>query len=220
MKTIQETIINMLLERNYIDSAGQIKAIDDWHYEMSGELKLWLKHEREMAVMFDAALENEGYNIRTTVKLVPKDDKWFCIDLSEHENLPYYMLVVFDTHYNDYDKDITVSRTKDNFYRIIIDRILSLEQSNGARVERIRELLEDDRAEDVFSTNYMIDEIRPNQLLHEGYVAIEDPFFLEDEIPYIDVPDFDEEEDPQEAREEFMDELYDEGKKLYHLIMV
>ena len=217
MKTIQETIINLLLEQNYIDSAEQIKAVDDWHYEMLGELRLWLKHEREMAAMFDAALEKEGYNIRTTVKLAPKDDNWFCIDLSEHENPPYFMLVSFDTHYDDYDKDIMVSRTKDDFYRIIIDRILSLEQSAEARVGRIRELLEEDQVEDIFSTNYTIEELRPLQLLHDGYVAIEDPFALEEDVPYIDLPDFDEEDDPQEAHDEFMENLEAEGKNLYCL---
>ena len=217
MRTIQETIINRMLEQNYIDSAEQMKTVDDWHYEMFGDIKLWLKHEREMAAMFDAALENEGYNIRTTVKLTPKDDNWFCIDLSEHENPPYYMLVAFDTHYNDYDKDLLISRTKDDFYRLIIDRILSFNQSADARLELIRELIEEDQVEDIFSANYMIEELRPQQLLHDGYVAIEDPFALEEEVPYIDVPDFDEEEDPDEARDEFMEELSAEGQNLYYL---
>ena len=218
MKTIPETILNLLLEQNYIDSSEQFKAIDDWHYEMFGDLKLWLKHERQMATMFDEALEKEGYNIRTTVKLAPKDDDWFCIDLSEHEFPPYYLQVTYNSHYESFDEDILVTRDKKDFYLPIIQEFLTTITDLNVLLEMIRQLIEHDYVETgVLSSDYDIIEIHPKHLLHDGFIAAELPFYG-DEVQYIDLPDLDDADDPDEVREEFLEELlYNEGKYLFYL---
>jgi hypothetical protein len=218
MKTIPETILNLLLEQNYIESAEQFKIIDDWHYEMFGDLKLWLKHEHQMATMFDEALEKEGYNIRTTVKLAPKDDDWFCIDLSEHEFPPYYLQVTYNRHYESFDEDILVTRDKKDFYLPIIQELLTTITDLNVLLEMIRQLIEDDYVETgVLSSDYDIIEIHPKHLLHDGFIAAELPFYG-DEVQYIDLPDLEDADDPEEVREEFLEELiYNEGKYLFYL---
>ena len=213
MKTIPQTIMDLLIKQEYIDSAEQFKVIDDWHYEMFGDLKLWLRHERHMADLFDGALEEEGYNLHTTVRLTPKDDEWFCIDLSKHENPPYYLLLTYDRHYDSYDKDILVTRDKKEAYLPVVNTILSLDTDSW--LDWMHALLEDEFVEDLCNNDYSILEIHPMHLLHNGYIVTE--YLSFEEVQYIDLPDFDEAEDPEEAREEFFQDLYDEDKYLFYL---
>jgi hypothetical protein len=65
-----------------------------------------------------------------------------------------------------------------------------------------------------------VQEFRPRLLLRDGDIVAEnivDVFTYDRLIEYIDLPDFDEEEDPQEAHDEFMENLEAEGKNLYCL---
>ena len=63
-------------------------------------------------------------------------------------------------------------------------------------------------------------EFRPRLLLRDGNIVAEnlyDVFKYHEPIEYVELPDFDEEEDPQEAHDEFMEKLYLEGKSVYCL---
>ena len=56
MKTIQKVIVESMVERGFIDSSRQMKAIDEWHYKVKGEMRLWNKKEGFLADIFNNAL--------------------------------------------------------------------------------------------------------------------------------------------------------------------
>ena len=81
-QSIHETIILCLVDNNLVDTA-EVHAIDDWHYQIAGEMRLWHKKENFLADKFNPALEKAGWNIMSVeVKLKPIDDESFIIDIT------------------------------------------------------------------------------------------------------------------------------------------
>lgn len=209
--TIQETIINLMLEQDYIDSAEQMKAIDDWHYLVQGEMRLWLKKEDFLAAKFNEALETAGYNIAVSVQLNAKDDDSFIIDLSQHESKPYYGLVLYNTHYNSYDSNVQISRNSEAFYAQVIQGILDETSDLEERMDRIRDLLEFNSAT-VFDIDYTIVTLRPEHLLKDHTIMATEGFLKSDDMQIINRDDY-----TDDDWEIAVDNFYDEGLNLFYL---
>lgn len=181
MKTIQKVIVGSMVERGFIDSARQMKAIDEWHYKVKGEMRLWNKKEGFLAVIFNNALAKAGYTIAVNVKFVPKDEESFIIDLSDRTVEPYYLLICYNGHYHSVDDPVLFSHTIDDFYLSLIGQIFQNTSDTEIRIDEIRSMMESncyDSGED----RYVILSVRPGNGITEGmYLVInEEEMFEED----------------------------------------
>lgn len=143
MKTVQKVIVGSMLDRGFIDSARQMKAIDEWHYQVKGEMRLWNKKEEFLADIFNSALEKAGYNVAVNVTFVPKDEESFLIDLSDRTAKPYYLLICYDGHYHCINDPVQYSRIVDDLYLSMIEYIFRETPDTESRIEAIRAMMED-----------------------------------------------------------------------------
>lgn len=195
MKTVQKVIIGSMLERGFIDSARQMKAIDEWHYQVKGEMRLWNKKEGFLADIFNNALKKAGYTVAVNVKFVPKDEESFIIDLSDRTVEPYYLLICYDGHYHSVDDPVLFSHSIDDLYLSLIGLIFHKTSDTENRINEIRSIMESnyyDSGED----RYVILSVRPENGITEGMCLVideeevfeEDPTLrFEDKKRYSDV---------------------------------
>ncbi len=181
MKTIQKVIVGSMVERGFIDSARQMKAIDEWHYKVKGEMRLWNKKEGFLADIFNNALAKAGYTIVANVKFVPKDEESFIIDLSDRTVEPYYLLICYNGHYHSVDDPVLFSHTIDDFYLLLIGQIFQNTSDTESRIDEIRSMMESncyDSGED----RYVILPVRPENGITEGMCLVfdEEEMFEED----------------------------------------
>jgi hypothetical protein len=182
-------------------------------------MRLWEKKENLLSPKINEALRQAGWNVTVTVQLVVNGDASFIIDITKHSLGTYYALVQYDSHMEAFERDVLISRNPDELYLTIIRRIFQNEDDADARIEAIQSLLESGHCE-ACDDDYIL-EFRPQLLLQSGDILADNnlygAFAFRETIEYIDLPDFDEEEDPQEAHDEFMENLEAEGKNLYCL---
>lgn len=177
MKTIQKVIVESMVERGFIDSARQMKAIDEWHYKVKGEMRLWNKKEGFLADIFNNALAKAGYTIEVNVKFVPKDEESFIIDLSDRTVEPYYLLICYDGHYHSVDDPVLFSHTIDDLYLSLIGLIFQMTSDTESRLDAISAMMESncyDSGED----RYVILSVRPENGITEGMCLV----FNEEEV--------------------------------------
>ena len=170
-----------MVERGFIDSARQMKAIDEWHYKVKGEMRLWNKKEGFLADIFNNALAKAGYTIVANVKFVPKDEESFIIDLSDRTVEPYYLLICYNGHYHSVDDPVLFSHTIDDFYLLLIGQIFQNTSDTESRIDEIRSMMESncyDSGED----RYVILPVRPENGITEGMCLVfdEEEMFEED----------------------------------------
>ena len=173
MKTIQKVIVGSMVVRGFIDSARQMKAIDEWHYQVKGEMRLWNKKEGFLADIFNNALTKAGYTIAVKVKFVPKDEESFIIDLSDRTLEPYYLLICYDGHYHSVDDPVLFSHSIDDFYLSLIGQIFLNTSDTESRIDEIRSMMENnyyDSGED----RYVILAVRPENSITEGMCLVFD----------------------------------------------
>lgn len=195
MKTVQKVIVGSMLERGFIDSARQMKAIDEWHYQVKGEMRLWNKKEGFLADIFNNALKKAGYTVAVNVKFVPKDEESFIIDLSDRTVEPYYLLICYNGHYHSVDDPVLFSHSIDDLYLSLIGLIFQMTSDTENRLDEIRSMMESnyyDSGED----RYVILSVRPENGITEGMCLVfneeevfeEDPTLrFEDKKRYSDV---------------------------------
>lgn len=213
----REAIIACMIDNGYVESDNMITAIDDWHYQITGNMRLWEKKENLLSQKIDEALKQAGWNVAVNVQSAAKDDASFIIDISNHSFGTYYAFVQYDPDFGD-SRDVPVSRNPDEFYLTMIRNIFLNVEDRDTRIEDIESLLKSGYCEADHDNSVL--EFRPRLLLRDGDIVaenIDDVFTFDRIIEYLELPDFDEEEDPEEARREFMDKLYDEGKNIYYL---
>lgn len=177
MKTIQKVIVESMVERGFIDSARQMKAIDEWHYKVKGEMRLWNKKEGFLADIFNKALAKAGYTIAVNVKFIPKDEESFIIDLSDRTVEPYYLLICYDGHYHSVDDPVLFSHTIDDLYLTLIGLIFQMTSDTESRLDAISAMMESncyDNGED----RYVILSVRPENGITEGMCLV----FNEEEV--------------------------------------
>lgn len=173
MKTIQKVIVGSMVERGFIDSARQMKAINEWHYQVKGEMRLWNKKEGFLADIFNNALKKAGYTIAVNVKFVPKDEGSFVIDLSDRTVEPYYLLICYDGHYHNVVNPVLFSHTIDDLYLSLIGQIFQNTSDTESRIDEIRSMMESnyyDSGED----RYVILSVRPENGITEGMCLVFD----------------------------------------------
>ena len=173
MKTIHKVIVGSMVERGFIDSARQMKAIDEWHYKVKGEMRLWNKKEGFLADIFNNALAKAGYTIEVNVKFVPKDEESFIIDLSDCMVEPYYLLICYDGHCHDVVNPVLFSHTIDDLYLSLIGLIFQNTSDTESRIDEIRSMMESnyyDSGED----RYVILSVRPENGITEGMCLVFD----------------------------------------------
>ncbi len=173
MKTVQKVIVGSMLERGFIDSARQMKAIDEWHYQVKGEMRLWNKKEGFLADIFNNALKKAGYTVAVNVKFVPKDEESFIIDLSDRTVEPYYLLICYDGHYHSVDDPVLFSHSIDDLYLSLIGLIFHKTSDTENRIDEIRSMMESnyyDSGED----RYVILSVRPENGITEGMCLVFD----------------------------------------------
>jgi hypothetical protein len=166
-----------MLERGFIDSARQMKAIDEWHYQVKGEMRLWNKKEGFLADIFNNALKKAGYTVAVNVKFVPKDEESFVIDLSDRTVEPYYLLICYDGHYKSVDDPVLFSHSIDDLYLSLIGLIFQMTSDTENRLDEIRSMMESncyDSGED----RYVIFSVRPENGITEGMCLV----FNEEEV--------------------------------------
>ena len=162
-----------MIERGFIDSARQMKAIDEWHYQVKGEMRLWNKKEGFLADIFNKALAKEGYTIAVNVKFVAKDEESFIIDLSDRMMEPYYLLICYDGHCHDVDDPVLFSHSIDDFYLSLIGQIFQNISDTESRIDEIMSMMENnyyDSGED----RYVILAVRPENGITEGMCLVFD----------------------------------------------
>ena len=214
----RETIIKCVVDNGYVDSADKVNPIDDWHYQLMAKVGFWEKNAVLISRSINDALEQAGWNMTVEVRVSAKDDASFIIDITKHWFGSYYALVQYDSNFGEFERDVQVSRKPDELYLQVIRKIFMYEDDRAARVEDFKSLLEDGHCE-ACDDDYVM-EFRPRLLLRDGNIVAEnlyDVFKYHEPIEYVELPDFDEEEDPQEAHDEFMENLEAEGKNLYCL---
>ncbi len=214
----REAIIACLIDNGYVDGDDKVEVLDDWHYQITGEMRLWSKKETLLSQKINEALMQAGWNVMVTVQLTANDEASFIIDITQHGFGTYYALVQYDSHMEEFERDVQVSRNPDEFYLQVIRNIFLNVEDRDARIEDIESLLESGFCEACHDE--YVQEFRPRLLLRNGNIVAEnldDTFTFYRLIEYIELPDFDEEEDPQEARNEFYENLYNEDKKVYFL---
>jgi len=221
----REAIIGCMVDNDYIEKAEQMQVADDWHYRVESEMRLWKNKEQLLTDKINAALAEAGWNVIVKVQFAPKDDDSFIIDLSEHSFPPYYLWLVREGHWDDYNLEVEVSRDEDQFLLRLIEIVLHDTDDTEDRVERITDILEGDRyAQDsCCGDSYYIVDICPQLLLQPGTIKAEYGIMGSDELNYITMPDRDEYEDEDEydeAREEFEADLHDEGLSEYYLNII
>lgn len=218
-RSFREAVIRCLEDNGYVESHDKVVAVDDWHYQVTGEMRLWEKKENLLSQKINEALRQAGWNVTVTVQLVVNGDASFIIDITKHSFGTYYALVQYDSHMEEFERDVLISRNPDELYLTIIRRIFQNKDDADTRIEAIQSLLESGHCE-ACDDDYIL-EFRPQLLLQSGDILADnnlyDAFAFPEAIEYIDLPDFDEEEDPQEAHDEFMEKLYLEGKSVYCL---
>lgn len=173
MKTIQKVIVGSMVERGFIDSARQMKAIDEWHYTVKGEMRLWKKKEGFLADIFNNALKKAGYTIAVNVKFVAKDEESFIIDLSDRTVEPYYLLICYDGHCHSVDDPVLFSHSIDDLYLSLIGQIFQNTSDTESRIDEIRSMMESnyyDSGED----RYVILSVRPENGITEGMCLVFD----------------------------------------------
>lgn len=216
----REAIIGCMVDNDFIDSANQMQAIDDWHYLVAGEMRLWKNKEDFLANKLNTALEETGWNVVVKVQFATNDDASFIVDLSEHGFQPYYMLVYYNGHYKYFEQNVDVTRDKDKQYLQLIPVIFNLTSDGEERIERITNLFDEDFLRDDWSGDeYTIVDLRPQLLLKDGVIATN----LCDELSYIEFPnsnDYEDEDEYVEARDEFESNLQDEGLYIYSLCFI
>lgn len=215
-RSFREAIIHCMEDNGYVESHDKVVAVDDWHYQVTGEMRLWEKKENLLSQKIDKALKQAGWNVMVTVQLIPKDDTSFIIDITNHSFGAYYAFLQYDSDFG-FERDVQVSRDPDEFYLQVIRNIFLNVENVDARIEDIESLLKSGFCE---SDDEWVQEFRPRLLLRDGDIVAESiggVFTYDRLIEYIDLPDFDEEEDPQEAHDEFMENLEAEEKNLYYL---
>ena len=217
-RSFREAIIHCMEDNGYVESRDKVVAVDDWHYQVTGEMRLWNKKEDLLSKKINEALNQAGWNVTVNVQLAANDDASFIIDITKHSFGTYYAFLQYDSDFG-FDRDVQVSRNPDEFYLQVIRRIFQNEDDADARIEDIQSLLESGHCE-ACDDDYIL-EFRPQLLLQSGDILADnnlyDAFAFRETIEYIDLPDFDEEEDPQEAHDEFYENLYNEDKKVYSL---
>jgi hypothetical protein len=215
-RSLREAIIRCMVDNGYVESSDKVIAVDDWHYQVTGEMRLWEKKEDLLSKKIDEALKQAGWNVTVNVQLAAKDDASFIIDITNHSFGAYYAFLQYDSDFG-FERDVQVSRDPDEFYLQVIRNIFLNVENVDARIEEIESLLKSGFCE---ADDDCVQEFRPRLLLRDGDIVAEnivDVFTYDRLIEYIDLPDFDEEEDPQEAHDEFMENLEAEGKNLYCL---
>lgn len=218
-RSFREAIIQCMANNGYVEDRDKVVAVDDWHYQITGEMRLWEKKEKLLSDKINEALKQAGWNVTVEVQLVTNDDASFIIDITNHTFGAYYAFVQYDPDFGD-ERDVPVSRNPDEFYLTMIRNIFMNVENVDARIEDIESLLKSGHCEACY--NDYVQEFRPRLLLRDGDIVaenIDDVFTYDRLIEYIDLPDFDEEEDPEEARNEFYENLYNEDKKVYFLNM-
>lgn len=214
-RDLREAVVNSMVDNGYVDSCDKVVAIDDWHYQVTGEILLWDKKEDLIAKKINEALKKAGWNVAVSVQLKANDDASFVIDITNHTFGTYYALVQYDSHYSEFERDVPVSRNPDEFYLQIIRKIFLTEEEREARVEAIESLLASGRCygDDIIK-------FRPRLLLRDGYIVADnlyDVFAFHEDIKYIDMPGLEKAKDPDEARDEFMEDLYANWENVFHL---
>ena len=181
MKTIQKVIVESMVERGFVDSARQMKAIDEWHYKVKGEMRLWNKKEGFLADIFNNALAKAGYTIEVNVKFVPKDEESFIIDLSDRTVEPYYLLICYDGHYHSVDDPVLFSHTIDDLYLSLIGLIFQMTSDTESRLDAISAMMESNCC-DIGEDRYVILPVRPEKGITEGMCLVfdEEEMFEED----------------------------------------
>ena len=216
-RSFREAIIHCMEDNGYVESHDKVVAVDDWHYQVTGEMRLWEKKENLISQKINEALRQAGWNVTVEVQLVANDDASFIIDITNHTFGTYYAFIQYDSHFG-YERDVQISRNPDEFYLQVIRNIFLNVEDRDARIEDIESLLENGYCEACHDE--YVQEFRPRLLLRNGNIVAEnldDTFTFYRLIEYIELPDFDEEEDPQEAHDKFMENLEAEGKNLYCL---
>lgn len=221
----REAIIGCMVDNGYIESADDMTAIDDWHFQVEGEISLWKKKESFLADKLNEALKDAGWNVLVAVKFESKDDESFIIDLSDHSFPPYFLMLCYDDHYQTYDNNVDATRDKDEFYLRLIYSILKATKDTDERIEQISNLLEgeDMITDEKTGDEYSIVEIHPQLLLRDGIIAGDYGLFDSVELVYPEFPDRDnyqDEDEYEEALQDFKDGLDSEGLYTYSLSII
>lgn len=188
MKTVQKIIVGSMLERGFIDSARQMKAIDEWHYQVKGEMRLWNKKEGFLADIFNNALKKAGYTIVVNVKLVPKDEGAFIIDISDRTAKPYYLLICYDGHYHSVNDPVLFSHTPDELYLSLISLIFQKTSGVESRIDKIRSMMESNYY-DSGDDKCIILSVRPGKSITEGMCLVFDEEEVFDKDPTLRLED-------------------------------
>ena len=229
----REAVIGCMADNGYIEKTEQMQAIDDWHYRVESEMRLWKNKENFLADKFNAALADAGWNVIVKVQFAPKDDDSFIIDLSEHNFPPYYLMYSTDSDFCRYGENLEVSRDSDKFYLKAIKIIFDATQYSDVRAKWISRMLEegyftyyydeDDDYSDL-DMDICMAEIHPRLLLQEGTVEADD-YVIEDhnEISYISLPkreDYEDEDEYEEAHEDFCCNIDNECHRIFFIKFV
>lgn len=196
MKTIQKVIVGSMIDSGFIDSARQMKAIDEWHYQVKGEMRLWNKKEAFLADIFNSALEKAGYNVVVNVKFVHKDGESFIIDLSDRTAKPYYLLICYDDHCHCINDPVQFSRITDDLYLSVIGYIFQKTSDTESRIEAIREIIEDGCC-DIGNDICLIRSICPEKRMTKGMRIVfdeEEVFDNNSALRLVEKKDYTEEE--------------------------
>ncbi len=229
----REAIIGCMADNGYIEKEEQMQAIDDWHYRVESDMRLWKNKEQLLTDKINAALKAAGWNVVVKVQFEPIDDASFIIDISEHRFPPYYLMYSTDPDFNRYGEDLEVSRDPDKFYLKAIEIIFEATKYSDIRAKWISRMLEegyfdyyydeDDEYLDL-DMNIRMARINPRLLLKEGTVEADDYIISEhNEISYITPPDSDDYEDEgefEEAYEEFFCNIANECHRVFFVKFV
>ena len=229
----REAVISSMADNGYIEKEEQMQAIDDWHYQITGEMRLWKNKEQLLTDKINAALAEAGWNVIVKVQFAPKDDDSFIIDLSEHSFPPYYLMYSTDPDFDRYGENLEVSRDPDKFYLKAIEIIFDATKYSDVRAKWISKMLEEgyftyyyDENDDYsdLDMDICMAEIHPQLLLQEGTVEADDYIIADqNEISYISLPksdDYEDEDEYEEAFEEFCCNIADECHRIFFIKFV
>ena len=206
-QSIQETIILCLVDNNLVDTV-EVHAIDDWHYQIAGEMRLWRKKENHLANMFNPALEKAGWNMRVEVKFKPIDDESFIIDINTYTCRSYFVLQTYYLDCNAFDREVQVSRDPDEFYLHMIKGIFQETEDTDERVDRITDMLQG-AITAIGNEEYNLLTVKPQLLLETGHVLVLD-YTNKDFVLVLNPKDY-----TAAEWDEVLDYYEDEGLELY-----
>lgn len=229
----REAVIGCMADNGYIEKEEQMQAINDWHYRVESEMRLWKNKEQLLSDKINAALKDAGWNVIVKVQFEPIDDASFIIDISKHNFPPYYLMYSTDPDFNRYGENLEVSRDPDKFYLKAIEIIFEATEYSDIRAKWISRMLEEgyftyyyDEDDDYLDLdmNICMAKIHPRLLLKEGTVEADD-YVIEDhnEISYISLPkreDYEDEGEYEEAFEEFCCNIADECHRIFFIKFV